>query len=75
MDAFKDFDPENPPGKPVRRLGPGETTCPLCGGELVQAHLVATGERKLFFLDCAPCDISTLNFFISLTAVSACPAQ
>jgi len=58
-EAFADFDPENPPGKPVISIPPGTTVCPLCGGELTDAHSVdLPGEEggKALFLDCEACD-------------------
>ena len=55
-EAFKDFDPEEPPGKPVRGLEPGTTHCPLCGTEFGKGHLTKLPDGNVVFIDCRGCD-------------------
>ena len=65
-EAFKDFDPGRPVGKPVFRLTGEEKTCPSCGEDLVLAnhHTLKLPERLdlpdagkiVQFVQCAKCE-------------------
>ena len=49
---FANFDPANPPGRPVVPVAPGTRVCLDCGGALKGDHVFA----GLRFLNCVKCD-------------------
>jgi len=54
--AFADFDPENPPGEPVRAVEPGTRACPICGGTLVEFTSFRARGELVRILDCSKCE-------------------
>ena len=58
LDAFKDFDPKNPPGKRVAMLTRDQKMCPRCGGLLMidECTLTLPGGTVVQPAECDPCD-------------------
>ncbi len=63
--AFANFDPNNPPGKPVEALPKGPTRCLGCGKLMKPAGRTVKlpGDMLVKFYDCERCDRCFLQPF------------
>jgi hypothetical protein len=65
-ELFSDYDPANPPGRPVLLLAPDTVVCPACGGalKLVHKHVAEVPRdlnhpdagRAVEYSECAICE-------------------
>lgn len=59
-EQFEDFDPENPPGKPILEMSPGPNPkCPECGNALEKVSVLPCPEppnEPVELWECDRCD-------------------